>query len=55
MSRYDDSPSLLGYLFRFLFILIFLGGLGFIGFAYFGDLSTPATPRTVPVTLDPES
>lgn len=51
MPRYDDRPGFLGYLFRFLFLLVLVAGLGFVGFAYVGDLDRPADPRMVPVTL----
>ena len=46
-SRYDDRPSLLGYLFRLLMMLALVGGLGFVAFAYFGDLSVTPEPRTL--------
>lgn len=51
MPRYDDRPGLLGYLMRFLVMLILLAGIGLVGFAYVGDLSRPAQPRIQPVTL----
>ena len=52
MARYDEGPGLGGYLLRLLLVLVVLGGLGLVGFAYFGDLSRPAAPRLLPVTLD---
>lgn len=51
MARYDDGPGLAGYLLRFIFMLILLAGIGFVAFAYFGDLDRPAAPRMLPVTL----
>ena len=51
MPRYDEGPGLGTYLIRFLFMLVLLLGLGFVAFAYFGDLSRPASPRLVPLTL----
>jgi hypothetical protein len=51
MPRYDEGPGIGTYLFRFVFLLILLLGLGFVVFAYMGDLSRPSAPRLVPVTL----
>ena len=51
MPRYDDGPGILGYLFRLVMILVVLGGIGFVAFAYFGDLSRTPEPRSLPVTL----
>ena len=51
-SRYDDRPSLLGYLFRLMLALV--GGLGFVAFAYFGDLSVTPEPRTLQIDLNRE-
>jgi hypothetical protein len=51
MARYDEGPGLGGYVMRVLALLILLTGIGFVAFAYFGDLSRPAEPRAVPVTL----
>lgn len=51
MPRYNEGPGVLGYLFRFLFMMVLLAGLGFVAFAYLGDLSRPANPQMVPVTL----
>ncbi|KPQ06361.1 MAG: hypothetical protein HLUCCA12_10245 [Rhodobacteraceae bacterium HLUCCA12] len=51
MARRDDRPGFLGYLFRLILILIILGGLGFLAFAYIGDLSVPMTTQDVPVDL----
>lgn len=51
MPRYDDGPGVMGYLFRLLLVLLVLAGIGLAGFAYVGDLSRPAEPRLVPVTL----
>ncbi|WP_165814484.1 hypothetical protein [Pararhodobacter oceanensis] len=52
--RYDERPGFFGYLFRLLVILILFGGLGFLGFAYLGDLSRAPEPRSVPVELTTE-
>jgi hypothetical protein len=51
MARSDDRPGIRGYLFRLILILLLLGGLGFLAFAYFGDLSVPTEPHSQPVEL----
>jgi hypothetical protein len=51
MPRYDEGPGLVGYLLRFVLLLVLLAGIGLVGFAYFGDLSRPAAPRMQPVSL----
>jgi hypothetical protein len=51
MARNDDGPGFAGYLFRLLFVLVLLAGVGFVSYAYVADLDRPATPRLVPVTL----
>ncbi|PRX32681.1 hypothetical protein SAMN05216257_10696 [Meinhardsimonia xiamenensis] len=40
------------YLFRLILILAILGGIGILGYAYFGDLSPERRDVTQPVTLD---
>ncbi|SDW04065.1 hypothetical protein [Celeribacter indicus] len=40
------------FLFRLLAIIILLGVLGFVGFAYVGDLTPDRSERSVPVTID---
>nr|WP_319251742.1 hypothetical protein [uncultured Celeribacter sp.] len=40
------------FLFRLLIIIILLGALGFIGFAYVGDLSPQRGEVSVPVTIE---
>ena len=42
----------MGKLIRFVIFLIVLGFLGLLGYSFVGDLSTPQTEVTVPVTLD---
>jgi len=54
MPRYDEGPGLMGYLLRFLLLLVLMAGIGLAGFAYLGDLSRPAEPRMLPVTLGGE-
>jgi hypothetical protein len=51
MARYDEGPGPLGYLFRFLLMLVLLTGLGFVAYAFVGNLDRPASPRMLPVTL----
>ncbi len=51
MPRNVDRPGFFGYLFRALFILLLIAGLGFLAFAYFGDLNVPTEPRSLPVDL----
>jgi len=52
MSRYDDGPGIIGYLFRLIFILLLVSALGFLAYAYFGDLSRVPEPRTIPIDLN---
>lgn len=52
MALTDDRPGFFSYLFRFLFILLLVGGLGFLAFAWFGDLSVAPEPRSLPVELN---
>lgn len=40
------------FLFRLIIVLIFLAAIGFIGFAYVGDLSPDREDKRVPVTID---
>lgn len=51
MARYDDGPGLAGYLLRLIVLLVFLMGIGFVAFAFLGDLSRDPAPRVVPVIL----
>lgn len=51
MARYDEGPGLFGYLFRFVLIVVLLAALGLVAFAFFGDLSLPATPQRVPLAV----
>ncbi|MEM8555393.1 MAG: hypothetical protein AAGF71_11285 [Pseudomonadota bacterium] len=39
-------------LLKFLAVLIVLGGLGLVGFAYFGNLSPDQAVTRIPVELD---
>lgn len=52
MSRERRQTALRKFLFRLLAIIIFLGVLGFIGFAYVGDLSPERSEQSVTVPLD---
>ncbi|WP_323037166.1 hypothetical protein [Pararhodobacter sp.] len=52
MSRYDDGPGLFGYLFRLIVILALVGGIGFLAYAYFGDLSQTPEPRSIPIDIN---
>lgn len=51
MPRYREGPGILGYLFRLLVVLVLLGALGLVGYAYFGDLARAPAPRSLPVQL----
>ena len=52
MPRYDDDgPGFFGYVIRLLVVLVLVGGVGFVAFAWFGDLSRTPEPRSLPVTL----
>ncbi len=51
MARYDEGPGLGAWLLRLLGVLILLTVIGFVAYAFIGDLSRPATPRALPVTL----
>lgn len=48
---YREGPGFFGWLFRLLMILILLGGLGFMAFAYVGDLSRETETRTIDLEL----
>ena len=37
---------------KFLMILLVLGGIGLVGFAYLGDISPDQEDRTIPVELN---
>lgn len=53
MARYhDERPGLLGYALRLVVILVVLGAIGLVGFAYFGDLSPVTDSRSIPISLD---
>lgn len=51
MSRYDDGPGVLGYLFRMSLMLLLVAGIGFVAFAYFGDLARTPEPRSLPFAI----
>lgn len=51
MPRRDDRPGFFGYLFRALFFVLLVAGLGFLAFAYLADLDMPSAPRSVPIEL----
>ena len=51
MARYDDGPGLFGYLIRLILVIVALAAVGLVAFAFFGDLSLPATPQVVPVPV----
>lgn len=51
MPRYDDRPSIAAWLFRLLVIVLLLAGIGFLAFAFVGDLSVRPQPVSVPVPL----
>lgn len=42
----------MGTLFKLIFILLLVGAVGLVGYAYFGDLSPPSEDVRTPVTLD---
>lgn len=52
MSRYDDRPGPLRILLRFLLVCLLLAVMGFVLYAFVGDLSAPVAPRSLPVQLD---
>lgn len=52
MPRHDDRPGFFGYLFRLVLILLLLAGVGFLAFAFVGDLSVTPQPRSLPVDLN---
>lgn len=39
-------------LLKFLLVILVLGALGLVGYAYFGDLSPTQEDRNIPVDLD---
>lgn len=51
---YRDGPGFFGWLFRLLLILFLLGGLGFLGFAFVGDLSRETETRSIELELESE-
>ena len=51
MPSYREGPGFMGYLFRFLLMLLLLGSVGLAGFAYLGDLSRPAEQRLLPLSF----
>jgi hypothetical protein len=51
MQRRKDRPGFVGYLLRFLLLLLVIAGLTFLAFAYLGDLEVPREPRSLPVEL----
>ncbi len=52
MAYSEKRPSFLGYLFRLIFMLLILGLLGLVAFAYFGDIGMEPEPRSIPIDLD---
>ncbi|MCB1395689.1 MAG: hypothetical protein H6898_08680 [Rhodobacter sp.] len=52
MRHYDDGPGFFGYLFRLIVMLLVVGGLGFVAFAYVGDLSRAPQEHSFPVNLN---
>lgn len=42
----------MGRIIRVLFLLILIGGLGLLGYAYSGLMQPPSQPVTQPVDLD---
>ncbi len=42
----------MGILFKFLAVLVILGGLGLVGYAYLGDLTPEQSDVTTPVQLN---
>jgi len=42
----------MGILLKFIFVLLILGGIGLVGYAYLGDLSPQQVDVTAPVTLN---
>lgn len=52
MARHHDGPGLFGYLFRLIIMLALVSGIGFLAYAYFGDLSRTPEPRSIPVDVN---
>lgn len=52
MAFDNDRQSFLGYVFRLILILVLLGLIGLVAFAYFGDLTVEPEPRILPVEID---
>lgn len=52
MGFEDERPGFLSYFFRLILILLLLGLIGLVAFAYFGDLSVEPQPRSLPVEID---
>ena len=53
VQRYnDDGPGFFGYLVRLILIIVLVGTIGLVAYAYFGDLTQAPAPQTVPVPLN---
>ena len=50
----ERAGAMLGVLFRLLILLILVGGVGLVGYAYFGDLEPGQTRVSAPITLELE-
>ncbi|MEF3047651.1 hypothetical protein [Pseudotabrizicola sp. L79] len=48
----EGQKTVLGRLFKLVFVLVVLGGIGLTGYAYLADLSPQQEQITVPVTLN---
>ncbi len=42
----------MGRIFKLLFVLLVLAGIGLVGYAYLGDLSPEQEQANVPVTIE---
>lgn len=52
LHHYDDRrPGLFGYLFRLIFMLLILGGIGLVSYAYVGNFDVAPEPRSIPLDL----
>jgi len=52
--RRQRQTSVLGVLFRLVLVLVVLGGIGLVGYAYVGDLTPPQgmVERVVPIDAE---
>lgn len=51
MARYNDEPTVFGSILKFLVLIVILGLLGLVAFAYVGDLGIEQRSLSIPVPV----